>query len=550
MLSAAADLYRGEVAAGESVREPVYQQWLDGERSRLRALAATAFQKLGEMLLVQGDLAAAIAAGRRLLEIDPLCEAAHRVVIAGLARSGDRSGALAHYGRCRELLRRELAVAPDPATEALAAAIRQGTAPPTAPPAASEPALPGFRSNARVVVIPLRDAGEETQSYFADGLTEDIIDGLSAWRWMPVIGRATALSYRDSGIDPLAIAAELGARYAVTGSVRRSGEEVRLSVELIAADDGRQIWSGRIVRPFSAMFEAQEEMTRAIVAHIEPEIERAEEQHAGRKAPGDLTAWDHILRARREKTSSGFGYGTDDGNRKAMEHLENALRIDAASSRAHSLLAECHWHAAIQGWSPDPQQSIETALSLANKAVVLDDGNWLAFTYVGVLKLFGHREFSAALASLRRAVELNPSSSLARHGLGCCLVFAGEPAPSLIELDIALTLDPRYLNRATILADKSLAHLLLGNEVEAVALANQAVAWQPDYVRGLHRQIAALAAAGQRKEAQAALARVRRLQPDLSINYIRATYPFVRTGDAELFERALSRAGLHQQRLC
>jgi len=541
--------YRGELLAGEIIREPLFADWLSAERERTKALATSVIQKLCDALLSKGDANAAIDAGHSLMHVDPLREDSHRLLIRALAQSGDRSGALSQYLRLCRTLERELGVTPDAETESL---IRQIRAPNPRRPAlrsgrdeAVASALPGFRSSATILVMPFKDTGFEAASpYLVDGLTEDIIDGLSAWRWMPIIGRATSMHYKNAKANPLAIAAELGANYVVAGTLRRSADDLQLAIELISAANGQQIWNTRITKPIGDLFTIQEHLTRTIVACIEPEILRSEYQYAVCKGPTDLTAWDHILRARHAKSSSGPGYGTEYGNAQAAEQLDRAIELDPTSSQAQALLAECYWHAAIHGWSMKSNQPMDTALALAQRAVELDDRNWMAFAYRGLLRLFGSSRMTGVLADSERAVELNPSSSLARHCYGCSLGFGGNPELSLMELEVALQLDPRYSNRATILADMSLDHLLLGRLDDAVLYAGQSVAEQPNYIRGYHRLVAALSVADRMEEAAAALAHLRELQPHIGLNYIRETYPFVRPQDRAIFENAFERIGI------
>jgi tetratricopeptide (TPR) repeat protein len=209
-----------------------------------------------------------------------------------------------------------------------------------------------------------------------------------------------------------------------------------------------------------------------------------------------------------------------------------------------ALLAECHWHAALLGWSDSPERSMEKALELARRAADTDGSNWLAYTYLGLLQLWGQHELPSAMTNVERGVELNPSASLARHVQACTLGFGGNPENALPQLDIALRLDPRYVHRATILADKSLFYFLMGDIDGAIDTARRALAEQPGYVRAQQRLVAALSAAGRRSEAIAELETLRWLPPDFGLTYIASTYPLVQSKDMEAFVAAFQSLGV------
>lgn len=205
-----------------------------------------------------------------------------------------------------------------------------------------------------IAVLPFENVSADPErDYFADGITEDVITALSYWRWFPVIARNSTQAYKGKTGDATTIGKELGARYLVQGSVRRGGDAVRVSVHLIDASNGHEVWAERYDRRMEDMFALQDEITERIVTGIEPRLHRAEEMRAVLKRPKDRTSWDHILRATRAKAMGGHGYGTKESNDEARQHLLRAKELEPTSAEALARLAQCEWHDAITGWAED-----------------------------------------------------------------------------------------------------------------------------------------------------------------------------------------------------
>ena len=546
-LERAAALYQGALLDGATVPDPAFEEWLTIERARLHEIGQRALSKLLAAQAEAGDTDSAIETALRLVGLDPLGEDAHRALMRLYAKRGQRHLALKQYESCVDVLQRELGVKPEPETTRLYEDLLKGEPPPTpaAPPAVEKEPVPVFGDRPAIAVLPFENlSGDPSQDYFADGITEDVITGLSYWRWFPVIARNSTLVYKGKAMDATQVGRELGARYLLHGSVRKADEKVRISVHLIDAATGHQCWAQRYDSELSGIFAVQDEISERIVANIEPELGRAEERRAYLKRPKDLTAWDHILRARHAKARGGHGYGSKDGNAEARRHLARAIELDPTSSEALSLLALWDWQDAIQGWAEDTEAALTRAQETARQAVTLDDGNWLAHAVLGLSHVFGRGDPESGVEMMERAIEFNPSAAMAYHTLGCALEFAGRPGDALRPLKTVFALDPRYRNSAALLADLSLSHLLLGDTEEAIAYGKKAVETQPDYVRARQRLAAALALAGRRDEARSALAEVMRLQPNFSLGYVDATYPFSNPEHRAMFIEGLRGAGL------
>ena len=391
-----------------------------------------------------------------------------------------------------------------------------------------------------VAVLPFDNlSGNPAEDYFVDGLTEDIITALSYWRWFPVVARNSTFAYKGKAKNITEVGRELGAAYVVEGSARRSGEQLRISVQLIEAATGHHLFADRYDRGLADVFLVQDEIAERIVISIEPEIHRAEARRSARKHPSDLDAWDHALKALSLQERM-----TPAGHAEARNHLKLALDVDPTSARAWSLLALCHYHEGILGWAGHRGDALRSSLHAAEQAVACDDRDWLGQALSGMGRMWTERDFASALEGEECAVGLNPSAPLARHFLACVLEFSGRPADALPHLEAILRLDPRYRFRSLALADQSLCHLLIGNFDKAIATAESAVRVQPGNVRARQRLVAGLSLRGSDDAARTAAQELSRLQPGLDVAYIDETYPFMLPDERDKFVGALRRFGL------
>ena len=391
-----------------------------------------------------------------------------------------------------------------------------------------------------VAVLPFDNlSGNPAEDYFVDGLTEDIITALSYWRWFPVVARNSTFAYKGKAKNITEVGRELGAAYVVEGSARRSGEQLRISVQLIETATGHHLFADRYDRGLADVFLVQDEIAERIVISIEPEIHRAEARRSARKHPSDLDAWDHALKALSLQERM-----TPAGHAEARNHLKLALDVDPTSARAWSLLALCHYHEGILGWAGHRGDALRSSLHAAEQAVACDDRDWLGQALSGMGRMWTERDFASALEGEECAVGLNPSAPLARHFLACVLEFSGRPADALPHLEAILRLDPRYRFRSLALADQSLCHLLIGNFDKAIATAESAVRVQPGNVRARQRLVAGLSLRGSDDAARTAAQELSRLQPGLDVAYIDETYPFMLPDERDKFVGALRRFGL------
>jgi adenylate cyclase len=390
-----------------------------------------------------------------------------------------------------------------------------------------------------VAVLPFQNmCGDAEQEYFVDGMTEDLITALAAWRWFPVIARNSTFVYKGRSVDVTQVGKDLNARYVLEGSVRREGGRVRVTAQLIEAATAHHLWAQNYDREIGDVFALQDEITRAIIGALEPQIRRAEQQRALRKPPESLDAWDLSLQALariRQNTMRSLA--------EAEELLDRAVAMDRTSSYAQSLLALSRFQRALFGWLDDPKHALLSTYEAAREAVELDDRDWLAHALLGIATLWSHGDYEEAMAQEETAIALNPSAAMAYHFYGCVLTFNDQPAQALTQLQAVLQLDPRFQLLPTTLADIGLVHLLLGDCETAVQFCKRAIGEQKDHVRAWQRLAAAYGCMGRLEEASAAFAQALALQPRFALAYVDATYPFRNRAHAELFIDGLKRAG-------
>ena len=300
-LTAAADLYRGRLMDDIAISEEGWSEWLAGERQRLEDMALGALVRLGEQELAANRPGPALKAGQRAVALNSMREDAHRMIVQALAASGRRAEALKHYDALVVLLRHELNTEPDAATKALVAGLRDARPIAKAPPVeegdAPASALP-LPDRPSIAVLPFANmSSDPEQDYFADGIVEDILTALSRKSWLFVIARNSSFAYKGRAVDVKQIGRELGVRYVVEGSVRKSGNRVRVTAQLIEAETGTHLWAERYERDVSDIFALQDEITQKVVAAVAPSLRALEIRRAQAKPTENLRAYDFLLRA-------------------------------------------------------------------------------------------------------------------------------------------------------------------------------------------------------------------------------------------------------------
>jgi TolB-like protein/Tfp pilus assembly protein PilF len=288
-----------------------------------------------------------------------------------------------------------------------------------------------------IAVLPFQNmSGDPEQEYFADGIAEDIITGLSRYHWFFVIARNSSFTYKGRAVDVRTVGRELGVRYVLEGSVRKGGNRVRITAQLVEAATGNHLWAEKYDGALEDVFELQDKITEGVVGAIEPSVRQAEIERARRKKPENMDAYDLYLRALPHVWAN-----TAPESIKAVTYLDEALRIDPSYAGAHGLAALCHALRFVQG-GLDPAERT-AALSHARAVLELgqDDGNALAFT--GVVLANIARDFPAALGAVEKAVALNPNSARAHANRGWVQMMTERDDDSAMEsCERAIRLSP------------------------------------------------------------------------------------------------------------
>jgi len=389
-----------------------------------------------------------------------------------------------------------------------------------------------------IAVLPFTNMSEEAeQEYFSDGISEDIITALSKLRWFYVIARNSSFAYKVKSFHLRQIGEELGIGYVVEGSVRKNGDRVRIAVQLNDVTTGSHIWAERYDRSLADVFAVQDEIAQAIVAAIEPQLYAAENFRAQRKPPDSMDAWDLVMRA-----LSHYWRVTRQDNMVAQALLEKAINIDPNYGQALGVLAACHTFSAHMGWET-MAKAVPVAERAALAAIRVDSEDAWAHYALASVYLF-NRRFEDSLAEFELALGLNPNFSPARGYYGVALTYCGRWEEGDRAARHALRLSPRDPFAAIYCGVAAYSQFVGRNYEEAMRLSREALRHRADFV-GAHRVLTAAAAAGGFDDiASLALKELRRVQPDISLEWISDEMPFKHEKDRVCYLDGFRRAGL------
>ena len=389
-----------------------------------------------------------------------------------------------------------------------------------------------------IALLPFNNmSGDPEQEYFSDGISEDIITALSKLRWFFVISRNSSFTYKGKSVHMKQIGAELGVRYVVEGSVRKSGDRVRITAQLNDVSTGSHVWAEHYDRNLTDVFAVQDEITEAIVAAIEPQIYVAENFRSRRKPPNSLDAWDLVMRA-----LSHYWRITREDNAVAQALLEKATAIDPNYGQALGVLATCHMFGVHMGWA-DITTAAPIAEQAALAAIMADSEDPWAHNALGSV-YFSTRRLDNSLAEFELALQLNPNFSLALGYYGLALCYCGRWQEASEAAQRALRLSPRDPFSAIYYGVAAYAQFVGKNYAEAISLSREAIRLRGDFSGAYRVLTVAAGMAGQTEVATAALQELRRAQPNISLAWIANALPWKREADREHYLEAFRRAGL------
>ena len=395
---------------------------------------------------------------------------------------------------------------------------------------------PQYRT-AIVGVLPFTNLSDSADEYFSDGLTEDLIHALSLQSFYRVLSRSSTFSFKGKDLSTRLIAREIDATYLIRGSVRRAGTKIRVTADLIAPENGEQLWTGRYDRDIGDLFAMQDEITASLSAAIAPEIYRAEASTPGRSSSIDLTAWDRFLRG-----LSHYYRQTKADFETSITLFREAIALDPALSIARAYLATIQLQGVQYGWIKSTRELWTEAMELAESSVRLDPGSSFAFAILSyVHAMQGHYE--AALDAANKAVELNPFDMGARGVLGLCHLVIGEHRQAIELFSMAVqrgNTDPRYQWAAL----NAFSHYLLGQYDASLSWAREALYLNPNHLQVLAVRAAALAQSGRNEEAATATEVLLSHFPGLSVERHLRNFRWKSAADTARYREGLLKAGV------
>jgi adenylate cyclase len=401
--------------------------------------------------------------------------------------------------------------------------------------------LPTEYRTAIVGVLPFKNLSDSADEYFSDGLTEDLIHALSLQSFYRVLSRNSTFSFKGRNLSTRLIAREIDATYLIQGSVRRAGTKIRVTAELIAPENGEQLWTGRYDRDIGDLFAMQDELTTDLCAALAPEIYRAE-AFAPAHTSTDLTAWDRFLRG-----LSHYYRQTQTDFETSIGLFREAIALDPTLSIAYAYLATMMVQGVQYGWIKSTSQLWTEAMNLAESSVRLDPRSSFAFACLSYMHAM-EGSYEAAMAAAKRAVTLNPYDMGARGVLGICHLVIGEHQQAIELFSTAVqrgNSDPRYKWAAL----NAFAHYLLGQYDASLSWAREALYMNPNHLQVLAVRTAALAQLGRSEEAAKATEVLLKSFPTLTVARHLKNFRWKDPADITHYRDGLLKAGVPLSRL-
>ncbi len=389
-----------------------------------------------------------------------------------------------------------------------------------------------------IAVLPFTNmSADPEQEYFADGIAEDIITGLSRFRNFLVIARNTTFTYKGQAVDVAKVSRDLHARYVVEGSVRKSGNRIRVTAQLIDGDSGTHIWAERYDGVLEDIFDLQDEITSSIVSAVAPQSLHAEVRRASDRRDADLGTWELLMQARWHMGR----YNREDAT-EAIRIFQEVIARDSGNVQALGWLALMNSIRARFGWAADPAAARAESLAAAQQAVSLDAMDAMGHAIAGFMLLWDRR-FEEAVASCRRAVELNPNLALGHGLLAATLGISGHYEEALPALHMAKRLSPLDPELSVFKMAVGLGAFAACRYEDVLRLADEVITANPNLPPPHRQKAAAYAMLDRLDEAQREIERLLDLMPDLTLAKVRQFVPTPPEATERHIE-ALRKAGL------
>src|SRR5207248_7975296 len=360
-----------------------------------------------------------------------------------------------------------------------------------------------------IIVLPFQNlSADPEQEYFSDGIVEEITTALSRFRWLFVIARNSAFTYKGRAVDVRQVGRELGVRYLLEGSVRKAANRVRITGQLIDAATGGHLWADRFDGPLDDIFDLQDQVTASVVGAIAPKLQQAEIERARHKPTESLDAYDYFLRG----TAILYRW-TREGNREALMLFYKAIELDPDFTTAHGMAAWCYVLRHVNGWTTDRPNELAEIARLAERVTESgkDDAVALSFGGLALGRVVGDLE--GGLALIDRALVLNPNLATAWYASGWLRVFQRDTDVTLEHVARAMRLSPLDPLMVSMQQVTAHAHYIAGRYAQAVTWAEKALRERPNLLPTIRLLAASNALSGRLEEAHKAIARGRALDP-------------------------------------
>ncbi|QIG51003.1 adenylate/guanylate cyclase domain-containing protein [Nordella sp. HKS 07] len=391
-----------------------------------------------------------------------------------------------------------------------------------------------------IAVLPFQNmSGDPEQEYFADGMVEEIITALSRMRWLFVIARNSSFVYKGRAVDVKQIGRELGVRYVLEGSVRKAGNKVRITGQLIDSTTGAHLWADRFDGTVEDVFDLQDQVTQNVVAAIAPKLEQPEIERSRRKPTGSLDAYDYYLRG-----LSALHQWTKVACAEALVHFHRAIELDPGFASAYGMAARCYSMRKVCGWVEDAAKEAVEADRLARRASELGKDDAVALAAAGIALGFVVEDLDRARELVDRATALDPNMAWAWLWSAWIRAWLGEPETAKEYAARALRLSPLDSHRASMFAAMAAGHFLAGSHDEALAWAERAQLEMKGVLFSMALMAASAALAGKLDRAKDALDQIISYHPHFSISMQRQVFPFRRPQDIAKLAEGLRKAGL------
>jgi len=396
------------------------------------------------------------------------------------------------------------------------------------------------REKPSIAVLPFTNmSGDPNQEYFSDGVVEEIITALSHFRQLSVIARNSTFTYRGRSVDVRQVSRELGVRYVLQGSVRKVGDRVRITSQLVDATDGSHLWADRFDGLLEDIFDLQDRVAARVVGAVEPTLRQSEIERSRRKRPENLAAYDLYLRA----LPHAYAFRVED-NLRALDLLHESVALDADFAPALAHLAWCYEQRLFRGWPTVQDGDAEQAVSFARRAIEADRSDAHAMVLGGFVLVMVNREYENGIAIVQRGLELNPSDVLLGAWGGWAHCIGGDLDIAERSFTKALDLSPvdplAYIMRTGV----AWTQLLDGRYEDAVKTAQKAAAQYADWDITYWLLAAGNAYVGRDDEARAATTRLRSLHPGLTISRLAQFFHCREDRRKQIILEGLRKAGL------